>query len=140
MMQEQINKILPAVAIRLEGEIMLAAPVDTARLKNSIRVIVTPTGLMISMVDYGEHVEFGTAPHVIRPKNKKALAFAKSGGKRVMRKGKVKTKFKFGGKTVITGAVFAKKVMHPGTAPNPFIRDTLNRKLGLIIQEELSKL
>jgi len=57
-----------------------------------------------------------TPPHIIKPKDKKAL------------------KFKVG-----NGKVFAKVVKHPGTRPNPFIRNTIRNKLAGIIQEEITK-
>jgi len=57
-----------------------------------------------------------TPPHIIKPKDKKAL------------------KFKAGGENV-----FAKVVHHPGTRPNPFIRNTIRNKLGEIIQQEITK-
>jgi hypothetical protein len=53
-----------------------------------------------SGADYSAHVEFGTAPHEIKPKSKKALAFV-SGGQKVV----------------------VKSVQHPGTRPNPFMRN-----------------
>ena len=63
----------------------------------------------ISMVGYAVYVEFGTPPHIIRPKNGKALHW-KSGGKNV----------------------FAKSVQHPGTRPQPFIRTTMRLDLPKI--------
>ena len=57
-----------------------------------------------------------TPPHVIKPTTKKAL------------------KFKVGGKDVIV-----KKVKHPGTRANPFIRTAINTKLRDIIMEELMR-
>jgi hypothetical protein len=48
---------------------------------------------------YAGFVEFPTKPHVIRPKNRKALRVPISGG----------------------GYFFAKKVNHPGTAGKPFL-------------------
>ena len=38
---------------------MIAAPVDTGRLKNSIKVRSDSDGIIIWMVDYGRFVEFG---------------------------------------------------------------------------------
>jgi len=89
-------------------EIAKNAPVDTGRLRGSINFQVTPKGITISMVDYALYVEFGTLPHKIRPKNKKAL------------------KFKMGDKTVIT-----KEVDHPGTDAQPFIRPVFFNDLDI---------
>ena len=115
--QEQIEKALPRIAIRMQNELILAAPVDTGRLRNSIKVSADEDGIIIFMVDYAKFVEFGSPPHVIKPKDRKALRFKGS------RKGK-----KF---------VFAKEVKHPGSRPNPFIRNTIQNKLRNIIIEEI---
>ncbi len=50
-------------------------------------------------------VEFGTPPHVITPKTAKVLRWFDDSGK----------------------AVFAKRVFHPGTAPNPYFRRGVTR-------------
>lgn len=114
--KELLRIAFPGIARRMQNELVLKSPVDTGRLRNSIKVISTEDGLLISMVDYGKYVEFGTPPHIITPKEKKAL------------------KFKIG-----TNEIFAKKVKHPGTRPNPFIRTTIQTKLKQIIIEELVK-
>jgi len=114
--QQAVERAIPRIAIRIQNELVIAAPVDTGRLRNSIRVTSEGNVITISIVDYAYFVEFGTPPHIIKPKDKKAL------------------KFKAG-----NGQVFAKVVKHPGTRPNPFIRNTIRNKLGIIIQEEITK-
>lgn len=57
--------------------------------------------------EYSPDVEFGTAPHFIRPVNAKALAFKYKAGK----------------------MVFTKLVKHPGTKAQPFIRPPINLML-----------
>jgi len=114
--KEAIERAIPRIAIRIQNELILAAPVDTGRLRNSIRVEADGNLLTITMVDYAFYVEFGTPPHVIKPKDKQAL------------------KFKAGGENV-----FAKEVHHPGTRPNPFIRNTIRNKISKIVQEEIVK-
>ena len=111
-----LNKALPSIARRIQNELILVVPVDTGRLKNSIKVISSKEGIVIWMVDYGKYVEFGRNPRVIVPVNKKALAFKK------------------GGKTIIV-----KKVKQGAVRPNPFVRNTLQNKLRGIIVEELMK-
>ena len=80
------------------------APVDTGRLRASIRLerrsfLGFRTRWTIgSDVEYAPMVNDGTRPHLIRPKNAKAL------------------RFKMGGRTV-----FAKVVKHPGTRARPFL-------------------
>ena len=58
--QELLAKALPEIARRFQNELMIKAPVLTGRLQNSIRVKTTRKGLLITMVDYGIFVEFGT--------------------------------------------------------------------------------
>lgn len=115
-LKKAIERALPRIAIRFQNELIIAAPVDTGRLRNSILVTSDGMTLTISIVDYAFYVEFGTPPHIIKPKDKQSL------------------KFKVGGKEV-----FAKIVRHPGTRPNPFIRNTIQNKMGKIIQEEILK-
>lgn len=86
-------------------------PVDTGFLRNSINFSVKDEKLVISMAEYGQHIEFGTRPHLIVAKDAKALHW-KKGGK----------------------DFFAKSVMHPGTKPNPFIRSTFFQDLQSLSQ------
>ena len=114
---EQINNFKWAVANDLRTTLVSNCPVDTGRLKNSIKVEIVGSDIIIDMVDYALYVEFGTPPHIIRPKNKKALHW--------------KT-----GKPGSPGRedVFAKEVRHPGTRPNPFIRNTFKKDFITIIK------
>ena len=66
-----------------------------------------------------------TPPHIIKPKNKQALRFEVGKIDRLKGKGK--------------NIVFAKEVKHPGTRPQPFIRNTLQSKLKHIIIEEITR-
>ena len=71
---EELDKLLGKVAFKVAAEIKRNAPVDTGRFRNSI--VVTKDGgkwVVGSNVDYAEYIEFGTVPHEIKPKNKKAL-------------------------------------------------------------------
>ena len=85
----------------------------TGDLSNSIMLeSVSEDGtIIISMNETGKLVEFGTPPHVIEAKNGKSLHWKDKNGR----------------------DVFAKKVFHPGTRPNPFIRGTLNTQLEPIM-------
>lgn len=75
------------------------APHRTGALQRSIlQNIDYPVGKVTSQEKYATWVENGTAPHIIRAKNKSVLANVKM------------------------GLVFGKVVHHPGTKPNPFIR------------------
>lgn len=80
------------------------APVDTGRLRASIRVESRSIlGLRSrytigSDVEYAAYVNDGTRPHIIRPRHAQALRFV------------------IGGRVV-----FAKVVHHPGTRARPFL-------------------
>ena len=110
------RNIMFRIANALRNELFFAFPVKGTNLKNSINVEPTENGLVISMLEYGKYVEFGSNPHVIEPKDKKAL------------------KFEVGGETVIV-----KKVWHPGVRPTYFVRNTILNKLPGIIQREMSR-
>lgn len=114
--QKALEIAMPAIGNRIQNALVLRAPVDTGRLVNSIKVVPDKHGLQIFMVEYGKYVEFGRAPRVITPTNKKALAF------------------KVGGKKVVV-----KKVKQGAVRPNPFVRETIQTKVKKIIIEELNK-
>ncbi len=68
-------------------------------------------------VGYAAHVEFGTKPHDIRPRNKKVLAWpAKPAGRRLTGSARVATRR--GG---LGGMRFARIVHHPGTKAQPYL-------------------
>ena len=77
------------------------APVDTGRLKNSIKIRKGKgqSYEVIAEAPYAGFVEYGTSPHVILPKRKKVLRFEVNGR-----------------------VVYARKVHHPGTGPKMFWR------------------
>jgi len=135
--QELLDKAMPEIARRVQNELILTCPVDQGRLRNSIKVIPQKNGLLIWMADYGKYVEFGTPPHLIKPKSKEALKFewTEFKGKRISKKKRLEK-----GMTKSQATeVFFKQVKHPGTKPNPFIRTMLSAKLRKIIIEELIK-
>lgn len=76
------------------------APVDTGNLKNSIGQDIDDDGLGFEAgptANYGGDVEYGSAPHVIRARTKRALFWP--------------------------GAEHpVKQVNHPGNAPQPYMR------------------
>jgi len=74
--EEAIWRAIPRIAIRIQNELIIAAPVDTGRLRNSIRVTSDGMTLTISIVDYAFYVEFGcffkdTIPIKTKKGNKK---------------------------------------------------------------------
>lgn len=129
--QELLRKAMFEIARRLQNELILTCPVDTSRLIGSIKVTPQEDGLLIWMVDYGKLVEFGTPPHVIMPKSKKVLHWHET-------KGRTQHSHPHS-KAMGEDAHFSRKVKHPGTRPNPFVRTALATKLPRIINEELIK-
>ncbi|MEU0317215.1 HK97 gp10 family phage protein [Nocardioides sp. NPDC006273] len=93
-----------AAARQVVARAKVLAPVDTGRLRASLRVErrsifgLRQRWTVGSDVDYAPMVNDGTKPHIIRPKRAKAL------------------RFKVGGKTV-----YAMVVHHPGTRARPFL-------------------
>ena len=96
---EPIERFLDLASILLQSEATKEAPVVEGRLRGNISVLpknrkgersVGNTAL----IDYAKYVYYGTKPHVILPKKKKAL----------------KTPY----------GTF-KKVNHPGTKANPYL-------------------
>jgi len=82
----------------------ILCPVDTGRLRASLRgelqgfFTLRPKFVVGSDVEYAPWVNDGTRPHVIRPRNAKALRFVVGGQ-----------------------VVYAKVVHHPGTRARPFL-------------------
>ena len=97
-----IERFIAELAERTEEIMREKAPERTGRLKQSIRKIVKPSRAVIGpTVPYAIYVEYGTRPHEILPVRAKALRFEVDGK-----------------------VVFAARVHHPGTRPQPFIRET----------------
>lgn len=114
--RKAFNLALYGIGNDFVNELVRTAPVDTGFLRNSVRYEVTGNKLNIHMPEYAFYIEFGTAPHIIRAVNAKALHW------------------KMGGKDM-----FAKVVHHPGTEPFPFIRAAINTKLRDIVYNNLKR-
>ena len=102
--QVTTQQVLVQASNQILAEMESRVPVDTGKLRNSLQIRVDTDKVTIGpnedIAPYGGYVEFGTKPHTIRPKT--------PGGVLV---------FKMNGKTVYT-----KKVRHPGTKAQPFVR------------------
>jgi len=84
-----------------EGTAKQLAPVDTGFLANSISTDIDRDGLggvVGPTANYGDVVEYGSGPHVIRPRDAQFLHFSIGGVD-----------------------IFAREVHHPGTAPQPYL-------------------
>ncbi|TJZ55611.1 HK97 gp10 family phage protein [Streptomyces piniterrae] len=105
-MSADVRKAVERTGTDVQNEARRLAPVDTGRLRSSIvarRTNGRGVGYEVGTnVNYARDVEFGTAPHVITPKNGKALYWP--------------------------GAAHpVAKVNHPGTKPRPFLRPAVER-------------
>jgi hypothetical protein len=115
------RKMLEMVALKAVAYAKETVPRKTGNLGRTIRVgQVTSTDATILAggqfgVGYAQVVEFGSRPHVIRPRNRKVLAW---GGNR-----RLSGNLRSG-----AGATsFAMVVNHPGTQPKPFLRPAAER-------------
>ena len=94
---QPFNAGIKKITLALQREVTVATPSITGRLRASITPKLTEEngifqGLVGTNVLYATSVEYGTQPHIIRPKTKKALRFFIGGQE-----------------------VFAKFVRHPGS-------------------------
>lgn len=100
---EIAQKFIERIAQETEAVMFFEAPWRTGKLAQSIVKQVDGLEVFVGpVVPYAGFVEFGTAPHEIRPIRARVLAF----------------------KGVGSEMVFAPLVHHPGTKPNPFMHRT----------------
>jgi len=112
---------------RMQGSLMtmqrmrLEAPYMTRAMQRSIGWRPTPRGFTVYVsAPYAIFVEKGTRPHIIEPKTKKALRFfpsalgVLSGAPQSL----------LGLQASMLQPIFARRVHHPGTKPNPFVQRT----------------
>ena len=120
---EALKEALEEMAFRMEAEAVRMCPVNTGALMGSITSGVEEDTNTVwvgagfdAEVDYAKYVEYGTPPHIISPKDKKALYWK--------------------------GAEHpVKRVKHPGTRPKPFLRPAANkvkREFPAILAKKLS--
>ena len=121
----RLERVKEEIAFRMEAEAVRLVPVDTGNLKLSITSGVKGNQIWVGAgfhedVNYAAHVEYGTKPHIIRPKNKKALAFKGSKGEDVV----------------------VKKVNIPRIRPQPFLRPALfmvEKQIPAIVKKHFSQ-
>lgn len=102
---ERAHQILKAVAEGMQLEMQERAPKKTGKMARSIRVEFTdPMTVSVTASVIAKYVEYGTKPHVIRPVRAEYLVFKSKSGQWVR----------------------TKKVNHPGTKAQPFIRPVVN--------------
>lgn len=114
---KQLETFKKAVAIELEGALQDVCPVDNGMLRESISVEIDGDELKVNMLHYGIYVDQGTGAHEITPKGK---GFD-------------------GADPKAANIVYAKKVQHPGTKANPFIRNTFFHVLPRILNRNAER-
>lgn len=94
--------LMRSFALAAIREQKILVPRKTGNLGRSIRLgaVSSTMAETIATADYAAYVELGTKPHIIVPRNAQALAFRPSRGGQV---------------------IFAKRVRHPGTRPQPYM-------------------
>lgn len=105
-MSDEVRRAVVQTGVDVQNRARELCPVDTGRLRASIVHRTEGGGRSVGVVigtnvSYAADVEYGTAPHVILPTNKKALYWP--------------------------GASHpVSKVNHPGTRPQPFMRPAVD--------------
>ena len=110
----EARPMLRVLQIATVAEAQARVPRKTGHLQRSIRPgpVYADYAIVEAKTPYAAAVEFGSKPHVIRPKNRKALAWTASGaGRRLSGRARVNA-----------GAfIFAGLVNHPGTKAKPYL-------------------
>ncbi|MFF7313346.1 HK97 gp10 family phage protein [Streptomyces sp. NPDC008137] len=104
-MSDDVKRAVDRTRVDVQNEARRRAPVDTGRLRSSIVSRAEGSGRSVGYVigtnvNYAAAVEYGTAPHVIKPRYKQALYWP--------------------------GAAHpVAQVNHPGTRAQPFLRPAI---------------
>lgn len=141
-MMQALGRAVAAQAIK-------SAPRRTGTLQRSIKV-ENPTNDSVTIevgAAYGIVVERGSKPHIIRPRNAKALRFATGAGRdagitrltgSIRRMSQSKHRAAVGGGLI----AFARFVRHPGTQAQPFLvpaaQDVIKRS-GIVINDIVTR-
>lgn len=93
-----VQDLVVKTGLKIEQTAKETAPVNTGNYRSEINY--DGANAVIARANYSADIEYGTGAHIISPVTAKALHFKKDGQD-----------------------VFAKKVNHPGTKPNPVMRN-----------------
>ena len=113
-----VQKVLNNTGFKIETKAKGNVPVDTGHLRRGITTKIGDMEVIVhtSNIKYARGVEFGTRPHLIKPKNKKAL-------------------YRKGAKHPV------KRVNHPGSKAKPYLipafeseKDNLIKDLKEVIE------
>lgn len=114
--QKAVNDLVKEVGFAVEQEAIANAPrsegeANSNHYMDNIKYNHT-TREVVAGMSYSADIEYGTGAHVIEPVTAKALHFKKGGNE-----------------------IFAKKVNHPGTRPNPVMRNAAAK-----VQKEINQI
>lgn len=109
-----VGRWFASLVRRVEGVAKEGCPVDTGNLRRSHDHHITNSGFRLHGViranaNYAFYVHEGTGPHVIEPRTAQVLRF-----------------------TVGGDVVFARRVNHPGTRAQPWLRTALFAVVGAV--------
>lgn len=117
---DHLKIVLFKCMLKIHELATINCPVDKGFLRASLIMNPTSPGydhyIVADGVTYGIDVEFGTSPHIIRPIKRKALRF-----------------------TIDNKTIFAKKVMHPGTEAQPFMRPALDQVKNVWVERFMNR-
>lgn len=121
---------LRAGAAPILREAKALVPVDQGDLKKSLRVSSrikqgVPTATVKSEKFYAKMVEYGTAPHIIKPDPTKALTRKTRRGEKVVST-RTLNRMVARGTLRIGDQYVGDAVTHPGSKPKPFMRPALD--------------
>lgn len=108
--QKAVNDLRVKTGFSIVENAVNNAPTNTGNYKSQIEFDGSNT--VIAQANYSAAIEYGTEPHIIEPNERQALAFQSNGQN-----------------------VVVKKVHHPGTKPNPVMRNAAAK-----VQKEIPQL
>lgn len=107
------------LALTTVREAKALVPRKTSNLSRSITIVSATerSAVVRASANYAAFVEFGTRPHDIYPRRKRALAWAAtSAGRRLTGSPRKATR-----RGAFGGLIIRRHVHHPGTRPHPFL-------------------
>lgn len=111
---KRVDMVLELVKNDIVNDIVLNCPVKTGFTRNTVRGEVIENTIVISVGGAIFYIEFGTPPHDITPRDKKALFWEGAGHP-------------------------VKVVHHPGTMPNPIVSTAIDRGLLVYLPKRLQE-
>lgn len=122
--EEQAKRVLFDCMLKLQELATINAPVDTGRLKTSIKFFPMAPGfseyILTDGVEYGIHMEYGTIPHYVSAKHLKDWARRVLGDENA-------------------AYPVAKKIAEVGVEAHPFFRPALDQVKNIWVKRFMEK-